>query len=178
MTRVRTVESLQAENDALRAQVEQLSKLVQVSYRDPLTELRNQRYFEQRLIEEVDRRHRNPRSSMSLLVLSVDNLQSINDEMGRATGDFVLKRVARFLEDCLRQQDVCCRTGGDEFGVILPDTNARATELLLVRLHEEIASFFSTWEFPVVLSIGHAAMVDQDTAATFLDRAVASSRRE
>ena len=97
--------------------------------RDPLTDLLNRRAFEEatpRLLAQA-RRFRRP---LSLLLMDLDRFKSINDQHGHKAGDLVLQAFAAHLDTHLRATDLSCRFGGEEFVVLLPDTNlAQAGEL-------------------------------------------------
>src|SRR2546429_4491214 len=103
------------------------------SVTDPLTGLFNRYHFEATLKREAARclRHRSP---LSLLLLDVDGLKAVNDRWGHQTGDQMLARVAGAIRDSLRGCDIGSRYGGDEFAVILPDTDARAARLVAERI--------------------------------------------
>lgn len=100
---------------------------------DAVTTLRNHRYFQVRLREELRRSDRTGRPT-ALLLLDLDNFKKINDRFGHAVGDHVLRQVARVLSQNARSADIVCRYGGEELAVILPDTAqdeaARAAERL------------------------------------------------
>jgi len=103
------------------------------SVTDPLTGLFNRYHFEATLKREAARclRHRSP---LSLLLLDVDQLKAVNDRWGHQTGDQMLARVAGAIRDSLRGCDIGSRYGGDEFAVVLPDTDARAARLVAERI--------------------------------------------
>ena len=154
------LDKLQSENQDLRAEIEELRVYRRLAYRDPLTGLRNRRYLDERLREEMlrARRHKNP--TFSVLVFDLNDFKGINDQHGHATGDECLRFIARFLEASLREHDICCRTGGDEFTAILPESDAAGAELLVARLRENLARVNASRELPVCLSIGLATWPD------------------
>ena len=98
------------------------NKLESLALKDALTEVYNFRYFRERLAAEFDRAKRTF-SPISILMLDLDYFKSINDTYGHQFGDKILKQVARILKVELRTNDVVARWGGEEFAVILPDTN-------------------------------------------------------
>ena len=99
-----------------------LQQLTDELNHDPLAELKNRRYFEERLAEEIERsaRYGHP---VSTLLIDVDQFKLINDRHGHKVGDQVLKRLANHLRASIRNIDIAARFGGDEFVVLLPETN-------------------------------------------------------
>lgn len=89
---------------------------------DPITNMNNYRYFVQKLDYELERlkRYSGP---LCLLMIDVDNFKQYNDQYGHLEGDKLLKKTGEILENSLRKVDVACRYAGDEFVVILPETN-------------------------------------------------------
>lgn len=152
-----SVEVLARENAELRAEVERLRSL---ALTDALTQLPNRRYMQDRLETEVARavRYHQP---LALLVIDVDDFKRINDTWGHKKGDEVLVWVASFLKSQLRACDVACRTGGDEFVVVLPGTTRDGAEQLAARLRELLSTLrrgTGQNDHPVKMSIGHAAL--------------------
>ena len=92
---------------------------------DPLTEVYNRRAYEKRLNEELQRylRHQRP---FSMLLLDVDHFKSINDQFGHAVGDLCLKEIIKRVRPLLRESDFLARFGGEEFVVLLPETERKA----------------------------------------------------
>jgi diguanylate cyclase (GGDEF)-like protein len=90
------------------------------SIRDSLTALYNRRYLDETLPREIHRagRHNQP---ISVLILDIDNFKRINDTFGHDAGDIVLKRLANLMLSAIRNNDVACRYGGEEFIIILPN---------------------------------------------------------
>ncbi len=128
-----------------------IRRLEQLSLSDGLTALWNRRAFEQRFTLEVERANRQG-YQLFLAIVDIDGFKEFNDTFGHQEGDQVLISLARILEECTRTNvDMCFRLGGDEFGVLLPQTNgSQATEIvqrILLRYIE--ASFGKT-----TLSIG------------------------
>src|SRR5436853_5935342 len=109
------------------------------SVTDPLTGLFNRYHFEATLKRETGRCLR-PQSRLSLLLMDVDQLKAVNDRWGHPTGDLMLVRVAGAIRDSLRGCDTASRYGGDEFAVILPDTDAQAARLVAERICDKVGA--------------------------------------
>ena len=125
---------------ALRVQhlVKMLAQKAQV---DGLTGLWNRTYFDRRLSQEVSEsiRHRRP---LTLVMCDVDGFKKLNDERGHPFGDMVLERLAKILQSG-RGSDIPCRYGGEEFGIILPNTSG--SEALEVADRYRRAIELETW---------------------------------
>jgi two-component system cell cycle response regulator len=112
-------------------------QLYESSMRDPLTELYNRRFFDQRLREEYAfaSRHQRP---LSVILLDLDHFKRVNDSFGHPAGDEVLKQVARLIKRSVRQEDVACRLGGEEFGVIVRTDGREGARALAERMRKRI----------------------------------------
>jgi diguanylate cyclase (GGDEF)-like protein len=109
----------------------------QMSLTDPLTGLPNRRYLEERLFEEVERskRHGTP---LSFLIVDVDRFKTYNDLYGHTSADFVLIKTAQALRRCIRAIDMSARYAGDEFCIILPETEVKSAAGIAERLRGEV----------------------------------------
>ncbi|MFH2137823.1 MAG: diguanylate cyclase [Candidatus Omnitrophota bacterium] len=107
--------------------------VVKLSVVDSLTHVYNRRYFQHRLADEFERGKRYHREFCCVIV-DIDNFKQVNDTYGHPTGDLVIKRVATFLRRNIRAADVLCRYGGDEFGLLLPETNTQGAIITAERL--------------------------------------------
>ena len=110
-----------AEQVALAVRSLQLrEQLRELSIRDPLTGLLNRRHMEESLLREVSRATRT-RQPLSVVMLDVDHFKKFNDTFGHEAGDHVLKEVGQVLQRSVRDSDIACRFGGEEFTLILPE---------------------------------------------------------
>ncbi len=132
----RQLASAHAELERRTSQLEQLqSQLRDQAERDPLTGLHNRRY----LAQELDRvTHGELSFPVSLAVLDLDHFKSINDRFGHDAGDQVLVRVAGLLCGALRASDIVIRSGGEEFLVLMPMTDAAAASACAQRINQAI----------------------------------------
>jgi diguanylate cyclase (GGDEF)-like protein len=106
-------------------------------FTDPLTELHNRRYLDRRLNEELARaaRYRQP---LSCLFIDADHFKRINDSYGHQAGDTVLRELADRIRSQLRASDIATRFGGEEFALLLPQTNLNEALMLAERIRMEV----------------------------------------
>ena len=171
--RLRTQVKRKRYNDHLRASVTQT---IEMAVTDPLTGLHNRRYLDSHLETLFDRALAR-RRPLSLMITDIDRFKSINDTWGHDGGDQVLKEFAARLRRNVRGIDLACRFGGEEFVVVMPDTDGQIAERVAERIRAEIAGR----PFPVgrdgksievTVSVGVAAMLPaHDRVADLLKRA-------
>jgi diguanylate cyclase (GGDEF)-like protein len=126
--------------------------------RDALTNLLNFHAFHEALEKEIQRAKRYGHH-LGLIMADIDHFKAVNDTYGHLTGDYVLKEVAKFLQNFLRTSDMVARYGGEEFAIILPETSQKDTILVAERLRESIESLSIEYEnqtLAVNLSFGIA----------------------
>jgi diguanylate cyclase (GGDEF)-like protein len=124
--------------------------------RDPLTQLRNRRAFDEIFAGEAMRFERYGRP-ISLLMLDLDHFKAVNDRLGHEAGDEVLRRVARTVESCIRDVDAAARLGGEEFVALMPETSLAAALDAGERIRKAIAAATIEWRgtsIPVTVSVG------------------------
>jgi diguanylate cyclase (GGDEF)-like protein len=146
--------------------------------RDELTGTGNHRQFVGRLEAQLglSRRHA---ETFSLVLVDLDDFKRINDDVGRAVGDRVLRDVAAELRAALRTEDVLCRQGGDEFSVIAPHTAGREAERLASRLRDAVKDHVAAadGDHPVTVSTGVSTVRSEtETPYELVDRADALLR--
>lgn len=135
--------------------------LSEISRTDGLTRLLNRRYWEEAVAAEFE--HCASRGARaSLLMIDIDHFKAINDRHGHPAGDAVIRGLARILRDTLRQQDVPGRYGGEEFGIVLPDTGAAGAETIAERLRRRIEAASLAPGIRATVSIGIAERDPQD----------------
>jgi diguanylate cyclase (GGDEF)-like protein len=140
-----------------RHQIARLTKRLSDATRtDPLTGLLNRRAFEQLLEAELERSRRTGRP-LSVLVGDVDGLAVVNARLGHPAGDGVLQLVARDMLKWKRRIDSAGRVGGEEFGLLLPETDERGAFMLAERLRRAAHRTFGDGPVPVTVSFGVAS---------------------
>jgi len=133
------------------------TQFYEMAITDELTKLYIRRYFNLKIRKEVSRALRYD-LHLSLAMIDIDHFKIINDTFGHPTGDLVLKEVARLIKTSVRTVDICSRYGGEEFAVILPETDINGAFKMAERLRLAVAS----GKFPritqqVTISIGLAS---------------------
>jgi diguanylate cyclase (GGDEF)-like protein len=137
---------------------------------DALTGLHNCRYFHETLERESARAQRYERG-LALIILDIDDFKEWNDRLGHLAGDDVLAAVAQRLHGAVRQSDIACRVGGDEFAVVLPEAGARDAEQLYRRIQFAVGSGASGLAERVRVSAGIAELRPEDDAVALFQRA-------
>jgi diguanylate cyclase (GGDEF)-like protein len=140
---------------------------------DPLTGLNNRRIFEEYLHREINRSTRYG-SSFALLSVDLRKFKSVNDTYGHAAGDEILKSVARASLETLRGSDMPCRTGGDEFAILLPQTERTSAEVLAERIAKKFKEYANSIAPDSAVAIDYGVAIfpeDGHDAATLFNAA-------
>lgn len=145
----------------LRKAKEDLERL---TLTDELTGLVNRNYFFNRLDEEMDRVKRYG-ANLSLIMIDIDHLKSINDKYGHPMGDQVLSEVARLLRANCRTSDIVARYGGEEFAILIPSMGVQNAALAARRFCSVIEVNDLTLEGPVIKVTISAGVADYDSIA-------------
>jgi diguanylate cyclase (GGDEF)-like protein len=128
----------------------------ELAYVDGLTGVGNRRIFEKRIREELDRASRY-QTTMSVIMIDIDHFKRVNDEFGHLLGDEVLRIVSQMFQQALRKPDVCCRFGGEEFAIILPETSGQNACLVAEKLRKMACGHdFPGIPRPITISAGVA----------------------
>ncbi|MDD5674243.1 MAG: GGDEF domain-containing protein [Chitinivibrionales bacterium] len=114
-----------------------IAAIVNLSVHDNLTGLFNHAFCYQKVDQEL-KRHARYGTPVSLMMIDTDNFKELNDHFGHPEGDTVLAEIGKLLKEGARELDICCRYGGDEFAVILPQTDAHDAGILAERLRAKI----------------------------------------
>lgn len=122
---------------SMQRQEEAEAALLHASTHDALTGLGNRTFFEE-AVRRLEERNVRP---VSVLLLNVDGLKPVNDRDGHAAGDELLRRAAQVIQATFRAHDLVARTGGDEFVILLPSTNAEQTSLAEALRHADAAMY-------------------------------------
>lgn len=127
-------------NIALQELEEMNKELQEKNTLDDLTGLYNRRFYDQKILAEYRRSRRNL-TPLSLVVIDIDHFKKVNDKYGHLAGDECLVAVSTCIKECLRRSaDISCRYGGEEFCLILPETDSKGALALAEELRESIAN--------------------------------------
>jgi diguanylate cyclase (GGDEF)-like protein len=148
-----------------------VDRVKQLAYLDGLTGIFNRRFFELRIMEEIERARRYG-TGMAVIMADIDSFKRLNDEFGHVLGDEVLRQVSSLFHQQLRKVDVVCRYGGEEFGILLTQVNAEQAMAVAGKLRKMVEG----WQFPgvprtVTISAGAAAFPEHGTTRDALVRA-------
>ncbi len=169
------VSTQRAAQDALLTRTEELRYL---SLHDPLTGLYNRRHMDEVLLHEVQLARRKARS-LTAIMLDIDHFKHFNDQFGHEAGDEVLREVGKLLSSQVRETDMACRYGGEEFLLLLPEstleTAAERAEALRLKVRElelrhqqhalgRITISLGVAELPEHAETGDALITAADTA--------------
>jgi two-component system cell cycle response regulator len=151
-----------------------LGKLQNLAITDGLTKLYNSRHFYSQLGLEVGRssRYKHP---LALLLLDIDHFKDFNDTYGHLEGDKILVSIGRNIQECLRAMDSAYRYGGEEFTVILPETNGEEAHTVAERIRQKIGVEPHTPKaaanIAVTISVGVTQYIYGEEASVFVQRA-------
>lgn len=158
---------------------EQYEKLQNLTITDHLTNCFNRRFMDGKIDELIERKRRNG-DTASLITLDVDHFKKINDRYGHSVGDKVLIEIVRLVRSRVRQLDSLCRSGGEEFVVLLPNTGEADARNLAEELRQSIMQSPLLKDSTVTISCGVSEVRVDDFRDTWLhrsDKALYSAKR-
>lgn len=133
------VEKLTSENEQLKNELVHMVRSLDLASRiDAMTGLANRRDIMEKIDREATRsqRHQHP---FTIMLINVDKFKKVNETYGYNAGDDVLVEVSRVLRGCVRNEDVCARWGGEEFLLLLPETNAESSLAVANKVLESVS---------------------------------------
>ncbi|WP_096201553.1 sensor domain-containing diguanylate cyclase [Bacillus sp. FJAT-45350] len=146
------------------------------SLTDPLTGLGNRRYFDETLVQL-----KNEQKPFSLIIIDIDYFKKVNDEFGHQMGDEVLIFLSKKMKEFVRSVDVCVRLGGEEFIILLPNTNDNDAMNIAERMRENVSHTISPTGGYITISLGVGCYQAGEDINSFLKRvdgALYQSKRE
>jgi diguanylate cyclase (GGDEF)-like protein len=145
-----TEEALKVSEGKLQAAPESEKSISRIDF---LTGIPNRRTFFQKLNTEVKRARRYQRP-LNVAYIDVDNFKQVNDGLGHAVGDELLKTIGKSLEETLRETETAAQLGGDEFAILLPETDGENASVVMNKVQEHLAETVQKREWPVTFSVG------------------------
>ncbi|WP_206019659.1 sensor domain-containing diguanylate cyclase [Pseudomaricurvus alkylphenolicus] len=165
--------------------LEKINRELELSSRtDKLTGLFNRGYWQEKLSEAVQL-HARYETAHSLILFDIDHFKRVNDSYGHQAGDEVIRQVADSAAQSARVMDVVGRYGGEEFGIILPETDAEGARVLGERLRQEVETLqipFEREQLTVTISLGiaslNSSMLDEDKWLQAADEALYQAKEQ
>ena len=145
------------------------NKLKLLTSTDSLTGLFNRRYFFMRLKDEISRYQRTDKY-ISVIMIDIDHFKNVNDQYGHSCGDEVLVGFSKLIKKMIRPYDIAARMGGEEFAVILPNTNMQEGQVVAERIRKAIESLsfdHIAKGFSITVSIGGMTSNSEHNASKF-----------
>jgi len=124
-----------------------------LSQLDPLTNAVNWRYFQEYAWRELERARR-LKQAVTLAYIDLDNFKTINDTFGHDVGDSILRTLVMIVNGDMRQSDILARMGGDEFAILILDTDYEGANRVLNRVKDNINRSMDENKWPITVSIG------------------------
>jgi len=144
-------------------------RTLRISIKDDLTGIHNRRYFNERLVDELERVNRYPKEPLSLVMIDIDFFKQVNDKHGHQFGDSVLIWFAEFLSATLRKSDVVARYGGEEFAILLINTGKTQALEVADDLRRRIESLsIASTGIAITASFGIATFGEETTSVDSL----------
>lgn len=183
LARVRTLLMRKRYHDCLRNSVQQT---IEMAVKDQLTGLHNRRYFDTHGVSLLEATRKTGKA-LSAVMCDIDHFKSINDRYGHDVGDVVLKEIAGRITKNVRSLDLACRIGGEEFVILMPETDTQVATLAAERIREEIAALpvivdGGSIKVDVTMSLGIASLDPGDETLRDLvrraDEALYAAKRD
>ena len=150
-----------------------LKQAIDQAHIDPLTQTKNRAAFDSTVSREISLALRND-NSLSAIFLDIDHFKSINDDFGHACGDMVLSVTAKLIKQCARDSDLVFRYGGEEFVLLLSNTDLSGAQLLAERIRKKLEHHtlaFDMEPVKITASLGIATLKSTDSLESFIQRA-------
>lgn len=148
------------------------NEAIKTAHRDPVTGVGNRAAMNNVLQQEIDLTARYD-ATLSAMMLDIDKFKHINDTYGHIAGDTVLKHVADIMVECMRRSDIVYRFGGEEFVILLRNTQTEGAKLLAERVRQSVESAhfnYGDHQIQATISVGISSVQKDDTEKSLLDR--------
>ncbi|MCK5012642.1 MAG: diguanylate cyclase [Candidatus Omnitrophica bacterium] len=153
-------------------------ELSSLAVTDPLTHIFNYRQFSKSLDYEIKRCHRN-NIPLCIIMIDIDDFKPYNDAFGHLEGDFLLRNLSQIFRDQLREVDIVCRYAGDEFAIILPETDIEGGKRAAQKILKAVERFSFRKEVTLSLGVaGYVAGITQYRLIQNADKALYQAKQE
>jgi len=152
------------------------NQALKMAYTDPLTKTNNRTAFNNSLQREIQLSHRNSRH-LSIIFFDIDHFKTVNDNFGHECGDIALTSAANCIKDVVRGSDMVFRFGGEEFVILLSDTNIDGAAIMAERIRNKIENHIIAYGMDVIkltASLGVSSLKGNDTTESLIKRADAA----
>jgi len=152
------------------------NQALKMAYTDPLTKTNNRTAFDDSLKREIKLAHRNS-THLSVIFFDIDHFKAINDTYGHDCGDIALSSAANCIKEAVRGSDIVFRYGGEEFVILLNDTNIDGAKLMAERIRQSIENHTIAYGMETIkltASLGVSCLKGNDTPDTIIQRADAA----
>ena len=143
-------------NDITKRKQEE-KEIKYLSFHDQMTGLYNRRFFE----SEMERLNESRLLPISIIMTDINGLKKVNDKLGHSKGDEYIKIVADEIKKAVRKEDILARVGGDEFAILLPETDKTEAEKIEKRIQKNVMSLDKNYDYKIGISTGSAVKKDQ-----------------
>lgn len=139
-----------------RQLIQHVEELAQLGRTDMLSQLSTRRFWEESVFTEFER-HRRSGSPLSLIMIDIDNFKALNAQYGQIAGDQLIRDLAELLSESVREADLVGRCGGEEFGLLLPDTDIHGAMQFAERIRISVQTLLvKPYEISCTISLGVA----------------------
>ncbi|MCK9596010.1 GGDEF domain-containing protein [Candidatus Pacearchaeota archaeon] len=156
-------------NDLFESINQSVSMLYDVATHDEKTGLYNNKFFETVLDMEMEKAKRG-QQKLSLVMIDIDFFKKINDTYGHGKGDEILNKLAKVINVTIRKSDIAARFGGEEFMILLPETDLEKAKQFALRLRKNVKSDKFLKKYSLTVSGGVTQYKEKDTKKKFRDR--------
>ncbi|NOR70306.1 MAG: diguanylate cyclase [Methylomarinum sp.] len=146
---------------------------LKMAYTDPLTQTNNRTAFDNSLSREIQLANRNSRP-LSIIFFDIDHFKNINDTYGHECGDIALSTAANCIKEALRDSDIVFRYGGEEFVILLSDTDLNGAKVIAERIRQQIENHRLAYNMEILkltASLGISSLRGNDNKDSFIKRA-------
>lgn len=157
----------------IQQELEQKEVYKALSETDELTKAHNRRFFDE-ILDALVETYKNKTAPFSLIIFDIDDFKKINDTYGHDAGDFILKRISELVRANIRQEDIFCRIGGEEFVVILKQLDIFGAYVVSEKLRKIVETTDFTYKGKTIkttISLGVAEFSKNDTKQTLFKKA-------